>query len=311
MAARKGSGEKLNVHDIITQRFLAALSEGIVPWRQPWACPGGGGSKNLFSQKDYKGVNILLLATQGYTQPYWLTINQAKKAKLRIRYEEMTKGTPIVFWKVGERTDKKTGDKEKSFVLRYYKVWNVTQLEADANWQKYAPAPKESGKVFSPIQECDNLVKLYKTIPRIEHGGGRAFYNPSFDYIGMPPRESFNSPEEYYSTFFHELVHSTGHKDRLDREGITNPIKFGSHDYSFEELVAECGSAFLCGRAGIINRTIDNSTAYIQNWASKLKSEPRWIVEAASKADKAVTYIAPREDAADNEDEEESEEVAA
>lgn len=298
--------EKMNVHEIITSRFLAALDEGVVPWRQPWNAASA--PKNLVSKKAYRGVNLLLLSAVRSTQPWYLTLNQAKKLKVRVRYEEMGKSIPIIFWKVGTRANKVTGKDEKSFVLRYYKVWNVSQCED--GWQSKVPALPESGKVFSPIHECENLVKLYKTIPKVEHGGSRAYYSPDFDHIGMPTRESFHSPEEYYSTFFHELVHSTGHKDRLDREGITNPIRFGSHDYSFEELVAECGAAFLCGRAGIVNRTLENSAAYIQSWARKLKSEPRWIVEAASKADKAVAYIAPYAEEV-SEEEEESDEVAA
>lgn len=281
----------INVYEVITDRILTMLKDGVVPWRQPWTAASA--PKNLVSKKEYRGVNVLLLGTQKYTSPYWCTYKQCTEKGGQVRKGE--KSTPVVFWKI---TEDKNDATKKSFILRYYNVFNVGQCDG-----LDVPAV-ESGRVNNPIRECENLVRLYKTMPRIEHGGGRAYYNPSFDYIGMPTRESFHSPEEYYSTLFHELVHSTGHKDRLDREGITNPIKFGSHDYSFEELVAECGSAFLCGRAGIGNRVIDNQAAYISSWVGKLKSEPRWIVEASSKAAKAVDYIAPPEDTEEEKGEE-------
>lgn len=281
----------INVYEVITDRILTMLKDGVVPWRQPWVAASA--PKNLVSKKEYRGVNVLLLGTQNYTSPYWCTYKQCTEKGGQVRKGE--KSTPVVFWKI---TDKKDNPKEKSFILRYYNVFNVGQCDG-----LEVPA-EESRKVVEPIQACEDLVKLYKTIPKVEHGGSRAYYNPSFDYIGMPTMADFHSAEEYYSTFFHELVHSTGHKDRLDREGITNPIRFGSHDYSFEELVAECGAAFLCGRAGIVNRTLDNSAAYIASWVSKLKSEPRWIVEASSKAAKAVDYIAPPEDTEEEKGEE-------
>lgn len=284
----------INVYEVITDRILTMLKDGVVPWRQPWTAASA--PKNLVSKKEYRGVNVLLLGTQKYSSPFWCTYKQCTEKGGQVRKGE--KSTPVVFWKITE--DKKDA-KKKSFILRYYNVFNVGQCDG-----LEVPA-EESRKVVEPIQACEDLVKLYKTMPKVEHGGSRAYYNPSFDYIGMPVMADFKGAEEYYSTLFHELVHSTGHKDRLDREGITNPIRFGSHDYSFEELVAECGSAFLCGRAGIGNRVIDNQAAYIASWVSKLRSEPRWIVEASSKAAKAVDYIAPPQES----ESEESDEVAA
>jgi antirestriction protein ArdC len=111
----------------------------------------------------------------------------------------------------------------------------------------------------------------------------------------MPPRASFTSPAEFYSTLFHELVHSTGSAGRLNRKGITDRSDFGGHAYSFEELVAECGSAFLCAEGGIANSTLDNSAAYIATWAKALKSEPRWIVHAAGQAAKAADLVLGRQ----------------
>ena len=123
----------------------------------------------------------------------------------------------------------------------------------------------------------------------------------------MPAREAFDSAPEYFSTLFHELTHSTGHGSRLDRTGVTEPIKFGSHSYSFEELIAECGAAFLCGASGIAPATLDNSAAYIGNWVSKLKSDPKWIVQAAAQAGKAADLILGRKASGESAETQESE----
>jgi len=129
--------------------------------------------------------------------------------------------------------------------------------------------------------------------PEIKHGQAKAFYSPSLDYINMPPVALFHSDEEYYSTLFHEMTHSTGHSDRLNRSTVTKTAHFGSSDYSKEELIAEMGSAFLSAEAGIINTTIDNSAAYIKGWISALKSADNrgLVIQAASAAQKAADYV--------------------
>ena len=106
----------------------------------------------------------------------------------------------------------------------------------------------------------------------------------------MPKKESFHSVQEFYSTLFHECIHSTGSEKRLNRPELTDLNAFGSHDYSKEELTAEFGAAYLCAIAGIDN-TLENSSAYIKGWLSKLKNNNDWLVGAASKAQKAADYI--------------------
>ena len=127
--------------------------------------------------------------------------------------------------------------------------------------------------------------------PVIEHNEPRAYYRPPDDVVNMPKANLFQSDEEYYSTLFHELAHSTGHGSRLDRDEISKVSLFGSHDYSKEELVAEMGSAFLCGRCGISPKVIDNQAAYIQAWLKQLQSNKKWLVYAAAKAQKAADFI--------------------
>lgn len=268
------------VYEIITQRILDSLDKGVVPWKQPWV---SSAPKNLISKKPYRGINVFVLGCQGYSSPWWLTFKQAKAKGGSVRKGE--KSTPCVFYKRGVKEDKVTGE-EKSFgVLRFYNLFHASQCEG------IEVPPDEKALDFSPIAECEKLVAGYKDAPLVEYGGNRACYVPSRDVIQMPQNTAFHTPEEFYSTLFHEMVHSTGAKKRLDRKGITDPIMFGSHNYSFEELVAECGNAFLCGHAGIVNSTIENSIAYIQNWAKKLKSEPEWVVKAAAQAQKGVDLI--------------------
>lgn len=290
------------VYEIITDRILAKLKDGVVPWRQPWAQGEAGMPKNLVSGKPYRGVNIFLLGSQRYASPYFLTYKQAVAKGGNVRKGQQ--GTPVVFWKVGKK-DKPTPGKngDKFFILRYYTVFNVSQCEGIE-----VPGESQVQQVFNPIEECEKVAAGYTQVP-VKHGGGRACYIPTLDEINMPDKEDFLTSAEYYSTLYHEMTHSTGHKDRLAREGITNPIKFGSHDYSFEELVAECGAAFLCGYTGIDNHTLDNSAAYISHWAAKLRSEPKWIVDAASKAARAADLIRGVKN--DYKSDEEDEEAAA
>lgn len=300
---------KVSVYEVVTERIIAALEKGVVPWRMPWRRRGASNiPKNLHSKKEYRGVNIFLLGAQGYASPWWLSYKQCAAKGGQVRKGE--KSTPVIFWKVTDSKTKvtKSGKPEKQFILRYYNVFNVAQCDG----LDVPEEPKVGDELtFNPIEECERIVLSYKTIPAIDHGGSRACYSPTFDRVHMPDKETFNSVEEYYSTLFHELIHSTGHEKRLNRDGIMNPIRFGSHDYSFEELVAECGAAFLCAQAGIIDHTLDNSAAYIQSWIKKLKSEPKWLVEASSKAAKAADYIFPPPVEVSEEEDEDSDEVAA
>jgi len=119
---------------------------------------------------------------------------------------------------------------------------------------------------IDPIEECQNVVENFSDKPIVNYGGNRAYYAPISDSVILPQINHFKSSEDYYSTLFHELVHSTGHVSRLNRTTITDHNPFGSNDYSKEELVAEIGASFLCGIAGIENETIDNSASYIKSW---------------------------------------------
>ena len=263
-----------DIYESVTARIIESLEKGVVPWRKPWAVQA---PRNLSSDHVYRGINQILLSCTPFSSQYWVTFNQARELGGSVKKGE--KATPIVFWKIYENEDE-----DRRFVLRRYNVFNVEQTEG-------IYVPKIEPRTFDPIAECEAVVAAFKDPPSIVHGGTQACYMPSLDRIWMPARAAFTSPAEYYSTLFHELAHSTGHANRLARKGVTDRNSFNSHTYSFEELVAECGAAFLCAHAGISSQVIDNSAAYIQSWASKLKSEPRWIVDASAQAAKAADLI--------------------
>lgn len=268
-----------DVYQTITMRILEALDKGVVPWRKPWAIHA---PRNMASGHVYRGVNQLLLSCSAFDSPFWLTLKQANDLGGRIKRGE--RGTPIVFWKVIERPNPKDEDDDRFFLLKRFTVFNSEQTEG-------ITIPTLKARTFDPIAECEAVVASCKDAPTVAHGGNRACYIPSEDRVQLPSRESFVSPEEYYSTLFHELVHSTGAEHRLARKGVVDPTSFASHTYSFEELVAECGAAFLCAHAGIASQVIDNSAAYIAHWSRALKSEPRWMVDAASKAARAADLV--------------------
>jgi antirestriction protein ArdC len=269
----------MNVYEIITDRIVESLRKNVVPWRKPWVTQA---PKNLISGKNYRGVNVLLLGSAPHQSPWWLTFNQARDLGGSVKKGE--RGTPVVFWKISEKKDAR-GKIEKSFILRYYTVFNVAQCES-----VQAP-PSIPRPAFNPIEECERIVSGFEGRPQIEHGGGMACYVPALDRIQIPAREAFSSAPEYYSTLFHELTHSTGAASRLNRKTVTDPSSFASHAYSFEELIAECGAAFLCANGGISSATLDNSAAYIASWAKKLRSEPKWIVNASAQAAKAADLV--------------------
>jgi antirestriction protein ArdC len=269
-----------SVYEIITSQVLAELERGEVPWRKPWrALPPA----NLITKKPYRGINVFLLGFAGYGSQYWLTFNQAKHLGGNVRRGEH--GTKIVFWKFDTReTETPDGEvEERKFAfLRYYTVFNLEQTEGLKALLELPPA--------FPIESAESIVRGMPNLPAFEQDF-RAAYIPSRDVVTMPSRTAFDSQEEYYSTLFHELTHATGHAKRLAREGFETPQQFGGESYSKEELIAEMGSAMLCGVAGIEQSTISNSAAYLKSWIAKLKADSKLVITAASAAQKAADYI--------------------
>ncbi|HET6844830.1 MAG TPA: ArdC-like ssDNA-binding domain-containing protein [Candidatus Angelobacter sp.] len=275
----------MNVYQIVTERIIQSLEQGVIPWRRPWKVAGH--PRNFITTKPYRGINVLLLASQGYSSPYWLTYKQAAERGAHVRKGE--KSTPIVFWNV-QQTEKPSADGEgvehdRRFMLRYYSVFNLEQTSL---------APADAAPV-QPLASCSAVVDAWQQKPRLvldDPKISQAEYFPKLDAITMPLASRFVSSEHYYATLFHELIHSTGHASRLNRDGISSFDKFGSERYSKEELIAEIGSAFLCGHTGINKPEIEQqTTAYLQGWIAKLKGDSRLVVSAAAQAQHAADMI--------------------
>lgn len=277
-AARIREVMSQKVYEIVTEKIINKLEQGVIPWRQPWSSIGMAISWK--TQKPYRGINAFLLEPGEY-----ITFKQAQEAGGCIK--KGSKGQVVVFWKLLEKENAETGVIEQIPLLRYYKVFNIkTQCEGIGSKQKDR---EEFNHDF--IESAEQILRLYKDVPKIKEAPGRAYYRPSSDMVSIPPLSDYKVPEEYYSTLFHELVHSTGHKKRLNRPGVAKVQTFGNEDYSKEELVAEFGAAMLCGMAKIDNDTLPNSVAYIQSWLRKLKKDNKLVVHAAAQAQKAADYI--------------------
>jgi len=239
---------------------------------------------NLVSGKPYRGINIFLLGMQCRASKYWLTFKQANQLGGHVRAGE--RASTVTFWNVGEeKLNAKTGKMSKPFLLRYYSVFNATQIDGLEKLKlgnASEPVPN--------IDACEAIVSGMPNPPRFE-ASNAAWYRPMSDTVGMPGKTLFNSSEEFYSTLFHELTHSTGHASRIGRDGIEHLEAFGSDSYSREELIAEMGAAMLCGVTGIAPATLQNSAAYLKAWIERLKSDSLLLVSAASAAQKASDYI--------------------
>ncbi len=233
-------------YDTITNRILDQLEKGNIPWQRPWASRGEAGlPRNLRTLKPYRGINVWVLMSAGYSSPYFLTFKQAQELGGSVRKGEH--GLPVVYWQFGEHS-KANGDGElenhEYAFCRYYTVFNVCQCENLAVTP--VPPPDEHPEI-PPIQACDAVVSDWQGKPEITHGTDRACYIPRYDRVNMPDRNTFDSSEFYYSVLFHELGHSTGHEKRLARNTLLEIESWGDTQYSREELCAEMTAAYLCG----------------------------------------------------------------
>jgi len=282
---------KADAYQVITDRMVSLLEQGTVPWQKPWQS-GDLVPRNLVSQKAYRGVNVFLLHAMSYASPFWLTFNQAKELGGTVKRGE--KACPVVFWKWLDVQE--NGKAERVPFLRYYSAFNIAQCEGIP--QRRIPALNGIKREHGPIQEAERIVAGMSKRPEVKSGLDRAFYSPSGDFVGMPSSGQFRTPEDYYSVLFHELTHSTGHESRLNRKGVSGSdgewSAFGSTPYAKEELVAEMGAAFLCGQAGIVERTLDNSAAYVSSWLARLRDDRRLVVQAAAQAQRASDFILGR-----------------
>ena len=281
--------KRFDIYETVTNLIVERLEAGVVPWQMPFklvhGCP-----RNLISKKPYRGFNFWYLLSFSFERPYFLTFNQAKDLGASVK--KGSKSYMVIFWKMFEV--EKDDETKEIPMLRYYRVFHIDDIKGlDENKIPEVPTHEND---FDPIASCEQLIEFWHDSPIIRLNRNKACYVPSLDEVFMPNPKSFSSSEAYFSTINHELIHATGHRKRLNRHEKFSNLNFGSKDYSIEELVAEMGAAYLCGICGIENATIDNSTAYIQSWLKKLKSDKKFIISASGLAQKAVDYILEHQD---------------
>lgn len=277
-----------SLYETVTQTLLAELQQGVAPWVKPWTAGAATDwPYNLVSQRQYTGVNILLLwltaVEHGYRSAGWLTYSQAAQLGGHIR--RGAKGAHIVYASTYQKTveDKTTGETktEPRPFLKSYCVFNLEQTEGlpDRLYRVLAPLPA--------AQVIDAAEAFLRHIgARVRHGGGRAYYQPAGDFIQLPEPGAFESPPHYYATSLHEHAHWTGHAARLDRD-LSG--RFGSEAYAAEELVAELTAAFLSAHLGLEGRL--RHAEYLGSWIKLLSDDQRAIFTAAAKATEAAEYL--------------------
>lgn len=279
---------------MVTDRIIEKLQSGIIPWHQPWFGVKGntdGMAISYTSRRANSMLNQWLLGEPGE----YLTFNQIKELGGQVKKGEKSKF--VVFYTRAEYKvkDEKTGEETIATypLLRYYNVWHLSQttgisskIDASKPEEKPAMDANADAVIFAYLMRETSL-KFENNKP-----SEKAYYSPSLDKVVVPMPEQYKQIAEYYSTTFHELTHSTMKKSRCDREETMGGAFFGSETYSREELVAEIGSAMLCTVTGVgTEKSITNSAGYIQSWMKSLKNDPKMIVWASSRAEKAAKYI--------------------
>lgn len=270
--------EKTDVFNVINDRILAFLENGIVPWKKECLeLPA-----NLVSGKQYRGVNVLLLSSAGFLRNQFLTFNQIKEMGVKIM--EGAVPTRVIYWKRFEG-ETATNTEPQKLLLRYFNVYNVSQCEM----------PEDKIPAFIskdiPLKFCEEVLAKLPEKPAIMHRASMPCFLPEYDVINMPLINSYPQPEEYYVDLYRQLIHWTGHEKRLNRLELQDFIKDPVEPFSGEELIAEIGVFLLKSITGIRAIQNDADSHYVMGWTEKLKKDPRLIIYASTKAQKAVDYI--------------------
>ncbi len=269
----------MRVAQIVTDKMIAMLRQGVAPWAKPWA---NGCRPMRYVGKPYRGINFLMLQATPFATPIWLSYKMAKQNGGNVKAGE--KGSQVVYYKFPTPEQELEG---KRPLMLYSTVFNIEQTEGVPLPDWYTPVGE--GVTFDPIAAAVGVVDNMPSPPTIAHGGDSAHYVVGTDAVQMPVPESFDSAQLYYSVLFHELAHSTGHASRLDRD-LKGERANGA--YGREELIAELTAAFLCAQTGIDNDGVNKNTAsYLQGWITTLSGDANLITAAASAAQRAADYI--------------------
>ena len=285
----------------VTDRIIALIEQGVAPWRRTWSVYGL--ARNYVTGHTYTGINMILLNNTEHPIPYFMTFTQVKEQGGSIR--KGAKAHPVIYFKVyykdadgqtlnQEDAHRRLEDGEEIQVLKFIKHFNVFNI-ADIEGIEFTISEIDL-KPNEKIERCEEIITKMPNPPELKHIDGiSAFYSPKDDFVNMPAIEQFDSAEDYYATYFHELVHATGHTSRLAREELMNPEAFASKAYSKEEIIAEMGASFLCSTVQIdFDNIIESNAAYLAGWLDVLKEDSRFIFRAAADAQKAADYILDR-----------------
>jgi antirestriction protein ArdC len=282
---------RTDVYSRVTAKIISELEQGTSPWMKPWNAEHAAGriTRPLRANgQPYRGVNVLLLwgeaEAQGYNAPIWITYKQAATLGAQVRKGEH--GSLVVYADKFTKTETDAHGHESERTIPFmkgYTVFNVEQVQGlPDHFYGKAEAPQQ-------IDRIPHIEAFFAaTGAKIQHGGNRAFYAPSRDFVQMPPRESFKDAESYAATLAHELTHWTAHPSRLARE---LGKRFGDQAYAAEELIAEMGSAFLCADLSITPEVREDHASYLAHWLQVLKEDSRAIFTAASQAQRAADYL--------------------
>ena len=292
-----------DVYEESTTAVLAALGRGTIPWRRPWSAEQGIPPRSVKTGKPYRGVNFFQLAMAGYESPWWLTFKHAKDRGAKVRKGEH--GQTVVMWKRhrrrlddaqvaearanGQRVerDEQGAAYVEQVFARAYVVFNAEQVDGlDDGSEPQTPREPD----WQPEARAAAIAAGYDG-PSVAEGGSRALYQPQRDHVQMPDRGRFATATDWHATLFHELGHSTGHRDRLNRLDLYEG-RFGSPEYAREELTAEMAAALLCAVAGIDSAPLtDQHAAYIDSWRRAISTDQRLVTTAAQRAQRAADLI--------------------
>jgi antirestriction protein ArdC len=280
-----------DLHAGITAKIIAAIEKDPGQPQMPWRRSGKPlwMPENALTANRYNGINVIALwaaaEMRGFTSPVWATYRQFSEIGAQVR--RGAKAEMVVFYKDYDVEPTGEDDDGKRRVARASYVFNVADVEG---YVPPDPPPR-----LGPIERIDAADRFVTaTGARIEHGGESAYYRPSTDHIQMPDEGLFcgtatmDRRESYYAVLLHELTHWTAPQKRCNRDLSKRFLKA---EVAGEELVAEIGSAFLCAELGITQDTRPDHAAYIHQWCSLLRNDPRAIFTAAAKASEAVAYL--------------------
>lgn len=303
----------------IVDRLIEMIEKGVSPWTAGFIKAADQAPHNAHSGNQYNGINYLMLSLvqwfKNYPENIWLTYRQAADLGGYVRKGEKSPIDVLFYKVVNKRTPQEEKELQdlkdrKQYTARYYElrkkqymmarytaVFNIAQVDGieQDRLTKFKPAPPETFD-HTPIETAEAIVKAMQNPPTIKYAGNQPAYSPRLDEIHIPGLDRYQAPENFYSTLFHELGHSTGHASRLNRPGIVDFEGRHSHAYSYEELIAEMTAAYLNAHAKIVTVDLEqNTAAYLKGWIRPLKDDPKMIVQAATEAAKAADYILNRE----------------